>query len=393
MQHNRPGPRRSSNSVSFVLKRCIFLEITMQPACIWIAIDWSTATRRIKPLLQWRSSWAGSTIRHGLILIKAARARKFMVCGTSSPMSLTWQCSSHVNSSEGFYVRPLNPFVSVFQEVIVGYARLMVHLELGRSNAGRLRVAADIAQRFRAEVVGIAACRPMNMTFSDGYVPAEIIDQDRERIEKETTEAETEFRSSLQGRVTKVEWRSVVTFSSLSDYITCEARSADLVVTGVTPGRFLDNSRTVNLGDLIMQLGRPILMVPPAPDILKLDRVVVGWKDTREARRAVSDALPVLKAAAQVTVVEIAGEDELAAARSHVEDVVDWLERHGVRAKALTLTSTGNDSTQLNAIAHERGANLIVAGAYGHSRLREWALGGVTRALLGSASRCSLLSH
>jgi nucleotide-binding universal stress UspA family protein len=262
----------------------------------------------------------------------------------------------------------------------VSYARLMVHLELGQSNAGRLRVVTDIAQRFQAEVVGIAVCRPMSMASSEGYVPAEIIDQDRERIEKDTMAAEAEFRSGLQGRVTKVEWRSAVTFSSLSNYIACEARSVDLVVTGVTPGKLLDNSRSANLGDLIMQLGRPVLVVPAAPGVLKLDRVVVGWKDTREARRAVSDALPLLKAAAQVTVVEIAGEDELAAARSHVEDVVDWLERHGVRAKALTLTSTGDDSTQLNAIAHERGANLIVAGAYGHSRLREWALGGVWKA-------------
>jgi nucleotide-binding universal stress UspA family protein len=278
-------------------------------------------------------------------------------------------------------------------EVIVSYVRLMVHLELGQSNAGRLRVVAEIAQRFQAEVVGIAACRPMNMVFSEGYVPAEIIDQDRERLDRETKEAEAEFRSGLQGRLTKVGWRSAVTFSSLSDYIACEARSADLVVTGVTPARFLDDSRRVNLGDLIMQLGRPVLMVPTGLDILKLDRVVVGWKDTREARRAVSDALPLLKAAAQVTVVEIAEEDELAAARSHVGDVVDWLERHGVAAKAITLASTGDDSTQLNAIAQDRGANLVVAGAYGHSRLREWALGGVTRDLLQNADRCSLLSH
>jgi nucleotide-binding universal stress UspA family protein len=278
-------------------------------------------------------------------------------------------------------------------EVAVSYARLMVHLELGQSNAGRLGIVADIAQRFQAEVVGIAACRPMNMVFSEGYVPAEIIDQDRERTDRDTKQAEAEFRTSLQGRVAKVAWRSAVTFSSLSDYIACEARSADLVVTGVTPGTFLDNSRSVNLSDLIMQLGRPVLMAPAAPDVLKLDRVVVGWKDTREARRAVSDALPLLKAAAQVTVLEIAGEDELAAARSHVGDVADWLERHGVAAKTLALTSTGDDSTQLNAIAYERDANLIVAGAYGHSRLREWTLGGVTRDLLGRTDRCCFLSH
>jgi nucleotide-binding universal stress UspA family protein len=269
----------------------------------------------------------------------------------------------------------------------------MVHLELGQSNTARLSVAADIARRFQAEVVGIAACQPTSMVLSDGYVPAEVIDQDRERIEKDTKTAEAEFRNAMQGRVTKVQWRSSLLLSSLADYIGCEARSADLVITGVRPDRFPDSSRSVNLGDLIMRLGRPVLIVPAALDGSKLDRVVVGWKDTREARRAVSDALPLLKTAAQVTVVEIAEEDELAVARAHVGDVVDWLERHGVAAKARSVASTGNDSTQLNAVAHERGANLIVTGAFGHSRLREWALGGVTRDLLRSADRCSLLSH
>ena len=128
-------------------------------------------------------------------------------------------------------------------------------------------------------------------------------------------------------------------------------------------------------------------------DGLRLEQVVVAWKDTREARRAAFDALPLLKKAAHVTVVEIAAEAELAMARVRVEDVVGWLKRHGVVAEALTLPSLYEDAGRLNAIAEQRGADVIVAGAYGHSRLREFVLGGVTRDLLLRADRCSLVSH
>ena len=78
---------------------------------------------------------------------------------------------------------------------------------------------------------------------------------------------------------------------------------------------------------------------------------------------------------------------------SHVEDVVGWLERHGVVAETLACRSIGEDATRLNDIAQEQNADLIVAGAYGHSRLREWVLGGVTCDLLLRADRCSLVSH
>ena len=92
--------------------------------------------------------------------------------------------------------------------------------------------------------------------------------------------------------------------------------------------------------------------------------------------------MPLLKRADHVVVVEIAGEEELAAARTHVEDVVGWLERHGVVAEALACRSSGDEATRLSNIAQEQDADLIVAGAYGHSRLHEWVLGGVTRDLL-----------
>ena len=273
------------------------------------------------------------------------------------------------------------------------YATLMVHLELGRSNAGLLQIAADLAARFHASVIGIAACQPLQVIYGEGFVSGDLYEQDRQELDKELKAAEAEFRSALQACAATLEWRSAVTFALLSDYLAREARSADLVITGVASGDLFDSSRSVNSGDLVMRAGRPVLVVPATTGKVKLERILVGWKDTRETRRAVSDALPLLKNAAHVAVVEIAAEEELTAARSHLEDVAGWLKRHGIKAECLASPSTGDDATALYAVAQDQGADLIVAGAYGHSRLREWALGGVTRDLLLRANFCSLLSH
>src|ERR1700722_5465906 len=142
-----------------------------------------------------------------------------------------------------------------------------------------------------------------------------------------------------------------------------------------------------------MQVARPVLLVPAAADELKLEQIIIGGKDTRETQRAVFHALPLLKKPAHVTVVEICAEREMAAAQTRVEDVVGWLKWHSVVAESHASPSTGDDASLLNAIAQEQGANMVVAGAYGHSRLREWVLGGVTRDLLLRGDKFSLLSH
>ena len=271
----------------------------------------------------------------------------------------------------------------------------MVHLEPGHSNAGLLKIAGDLAERFDARVIGIVACREMQFVYGDGYIPADLIDQDRGQLEKRIKEAEAGFRSMLQKRVRTLEWRSGIMFTPLSEYIGAEVRSADLVITGIGMGSggILDASRFVNIGDLVMQVGRPVLIVPPAADKLKLKQVIIAWKDTRETQRAAFDALPLLKTAAHVTVVEVCADQELAAARTHIEDVVGWLKSHGVVAESHASPSIGDDASLLKAIAREQGADLIVAGAYGHSRMREWVLGGVTRDLLLRAEQFALLSH
>ncbi len=274
------------------------------------------------------------------------------------------------------------------------YPTIMVCLRLERSNAGLLRLAGGLAERFRARVIGITTRQPTPFIYSDTYVPAELIEQDRQEIRKSVGMAEEEFRGALADRADKLEFRSMLMFGPLADYVADEARSADLLLIDAdAEGAAFDPLVDVDIGDLAMRAGRPLLVAPSGVDALRLKHALVGWNDTRETRRAVVDALPLLEAARQVTVVEIAAEDEIAEAKARLEDVLGWLERHRVSAQSIAAPPTGDDAGQLKAIAREHGADLIVAGAYGHARLREWAFGGVTRELLRHAGVCSLVSH
>ena len=274
------------------------------------------------------------------------------------------------------------------------YATIMVHLQPGRSNARILGVAAELADRFHAAVVGIAACQPIRIVYSEGYIPTDILDKDRAEREAELAAAEAEFRGALSQNVRRLAWRSGLTDAPLGDYFAHEARLADLIVTGVDrEATVFDHTRHLDLGYFVMNAGRPVLIVPSGREQPKFDRALIGWKDSRETRRAVADALPMLKKAAHVVVTELAHEDELGAAAARVEDVRHWLEGHGVRAEIEALASTGDDAHRLHALMLQHKADFLVAGAYGHSRMREWVFGGVTRDLLLKAGRCALVSH
>jgi len=274
------------------------------------------------------------------------------------------------------------------------YATVMVGLALGQSNEARLEIAGQLAERFGARVIGVAAAEfSPPLYFTDGEQAQKLIDQGWAAVKNRLAELEGKFRAAMQNRAIEVEWRCAEDFPTR--YIVQQARACDIIVVGVAAcGALADPFVQVNPSDLVMQAGRPVLVVSDTFNWLDLRSVLVAWKDTAEARRAVSDALPVLRQSTEVTVVEIV-EDEAdrAAALSRVGDVVAWLSRHGVRASEQVPEQRGDAATQLEQIASDVGAGVVIAGAYGHSRLSEWILGGVTRRLINPSNRCSLLSH
>ena len=273
----------------------------------------------------------------------------------------------------------------------MSYATLMVNLDLEHSNDARLRIGADLAEKFGSHVIGIAASYPSPQYYAGGAFASGLIAQERSNARERMVEAEERFRASMEKRAKSVEWRCEM--SRPTDYVAREARAADLVITGSDrEGMLLNPLWRVDPSDLVMQAGRPILIVPPKVDRLDLGHVLVAWKDTREARRAVTDALPLLHHATEVNVMEVVEDgSEGVSARRRVDDVTAWLRRRGVSAFSRVVNAR-KDAEEIQAI-WENGADVVVAGAYGHTRLRELVLGGVTRSLLTQSRHCSFLSH
>ena len=273
------------------------------------------------------------------------------------------------------------------------YKTVMVSLALDRPNDACLAVAGDIAERFGAQVIGIAASdiRPP-LYFADGGHAQKLLDDESIAIRKRLSELEAEFRTSVQKRAKSVEWRSTQTLPV--PYILQQVRRADLLVVGARSETFVDPCAAADPSDLLMQAGRPIIVVPPATEWFDGRNVLVAWKDVREARRAVFDALPILASAKDVTIVEIAEQGtHRAEALSHVADVASWLQGHGIMAGTFVPESEAGIPEQLDRIAADVGAGAVIAGAYGHSRFREWILSGVTRHLATESRRCAFLSR
>ncbi|MBR1178637.1 universal stress protein [Bradyrhizobium sp. KB893862 SZCCT0404] len=275
------------------------------------------------------------------------------------------------------------------------YATVMVSLALDQPNEARLQVAGELAERFESAIIGVAAAQfAPPLYFTDGAEAQGLIEEGEASARRRLAELEAQFRTAMKNRGGRAEWRSAMDFPAR--FVLAQVRCADIVVSGGQSPAFSDAFALASPKDLVMQAGRPLLVVPDRVDWLDLRSVLVAWKDTPEARRAVTDALPMLRKAGDVTVVEIPEQgDDRSAVMAGVTDVAAWLARHGISASARIADGARSETAaaQLEKIAGDVGAGLIVAGAYGHSRFRELILGGVTQHLVTQSSRCVLLSH
>lgn len=274
------------------------------------------------------------------------------------------------------------------------YKTLMVHLELNGDNEGVLKIAGELAERFRAKVIGIAVAQPVKLLYDEGCTAGEVIAEDQAEIDKELGSCVAQFRQALEGRASDLEWRSTVTFDSLDDYIAEQARAADLIITGKDiGGSLLDTTRRVDIGRLAVKAGRPVLLVPQGITTLPLRQVFVAWKDTREARRAALDALPLLEVAGHAAVIEVTSVREQTEAARRVKDVALWLGQHRCFGSPVAIGTSYAQEGFLYTELVKRQCDLLVAGAFSHSRAGEWVFGGLTQDFLLDPDFCVLLSH
>lgn len=275
------------------------------------------------------------------------------------------------------------------------YRAILAHAEADPAAEPRLKLAAQLANDFEAVLIGAAAetFDPAGYGASYANISGDLVLAEAKAVEDDLKVAESRFRAVAEQVRAGAEWRSYAGMPA--DMLARQSRAADLIVAGPRRNEPMGFHNRADPGDLIMHAGRPVLIAPLAMDTLDASSIVIAWKDTRESRRAVSDALPFLERAKQLLIVEVCEDKDEVSARIRVQDVADHLGRHGVRASTAVRAHSAGASVAKAVLdaARMQNAGLIVAGAYGHARMREWIFGGVTLELLNQDRRAVLLSR
>jgi nucleotide-binding universal stress UspA family protein len=271
---------------------------------------------------------------------------------------------------------------------------LLVHVDNSKACAARVEAAIRLARSNQAHLSGVYVMPMITVPgYAEAQIPLEVIEAQRQAARAQAAEAEKLFRSTTERAGISSEWRSAE--DDFARAVTLHARYVDVVVMGQ-----VDKSDPLAISGLVervmLDAGRPVLVIPyiGAGNTLG-ERVLIAWNASREAIRAVHDALPLLQKAKSVTVMAInppaseAGDGDIPAA-----DISLHLARHGVKVEADHVEAHDIAvGDMLLSRAADKGTDLIVMGGYGHSRLRELVLGGATRHMLEHMTVPVLMSH
>jgi nucleotide-binding universal stress UspA family protein len=270
---------------------------------------------------------------------------------------------------------------------------ILVHLDAAPAAAARLDLAAALARRHDARLTGLVVIDivlpPIATPDSGGAALGPLLDAMRRDALVEAEGIRTRFEETLSRIGVPGEWRMAEGLSA--ELVARHGRTADLVVLGQPdPEAGAPNATAVFEGALFSS-GRPVLVVPHAGRFADVGRrPLIAWNGRREAARAVHDALPLLDGAERAIVLTVGAEGD----EDPSAEILDHLGRHDLPASAAHETARDLDvaDTLLN-YAAESGADLLVMGAYGHSRLREFVLGGATRSILRQMTLPVLMAH
>ena len=271
---------------------------------------------------------------------------------------------------------------------------MVVNLGLG-ANDPASDFAISVADAFEAHVLGVAfVYDPVIPGSVMGGIPPEFIESQRRESEKKVQQAIARFEQAAKRVGVAYETRTLnASIAGAADRLGHLARRFDLAIVGQPERERAAAAEVVDEG-VLFDSGRPVIFVPYIQKSgLKLDRVMLCWDGSRAATRAINDAMPFLEKANQVELVIVASKagkaNELTGA-----DMGQHLARHGLKVEVKRITSPDIDVTStILSYAADSSADMIVMGGYGHSRLREFILGGVTRGLLETMTVPTLMSH
>jgi nucleotide-binding universal stress UspA family protein len=274
---------------------------------------------------------------------------------------------------------------------------ILVYVPSSKSAAATLEPVLKVAGARGAHVIGLHLTPDLPVY---GEFPAEVSQEVIDRLQKAGDEAATAakhaFEAAFQGSEVTHEWRGfIASYVQGADLIATQGRSADLIACGKpsddSPDAWSDFAEIA-----LMRSGRPVLLVPPGVGEKPVGtRAVIAWNDTREAARAVFDALDLIRGAASVRAITCIGsEEQRAAAEANGGPLIATLARHGIQATFEVSHSAGGATGEaILAKLLDNGCDLLIMGGYSHSRFREMLFGGVSRDILRDTWVPTLVSH
>ena len=278
----------------------------------------------------------------------------------------------------------------------MSYKSILVQVDHTKACPARIDAAIDLALRHEAHLTGLCLIiEPTGASFVRGYLPPEILEAATKQAEEAAKERLARFSAAAERNQLSFDTRIDRGFDvEVAEIFGLHARYADLAVAGQEdPDESLPGQQP---GPLVLSCGRPVLLIPYIGAGKTLgQRVVVAWDASREAARAVRDALPILKQASSVQVVSV---NPRSADFGHGDvpgaDIALYLARHGVEVDVQRIETRDLDVGNA-LLSHVAGAaaDLLVMGGYGHSRLREIMLGGATRTILHDMTVPVLMAH
>jgi nucleotide-binding universal stress UspA family protein len=283
------------------------------------------------------------------------------------------------------------------EERLMALKNLLVHLDFAKASPRRADAAIQLARAHDAHLTGLAiAAEPSVPAFVEGQVPVGVLREARQHLKQRVEELAEDFRKKAEAAGISYEVRREITMEhEVPDTVARHGRYTDLVILGQVDTEDPAAGRASMPEEVILTCGRPVLVIPFIGAKTLGTRAVVAWNAGREAARAVNDALPLLERAQNVVVMSV---NPRCGPRAHGEepgaDIATHLARHGVKVDVQHYAAEDiRVSDMLLSRVADDGDDLIVMGAYGHARMREMILGGVTREMLRAMTAPVLMSH